>query len=162
MAVLALASCQKSGLNAFRGSYSFKSSGEVTVQRPASIFDTVPPAAYTINLPNEIGQLEISALDQKNDSVVVVLNYYDGNVVATHGRCQDREIVLKEFSYNNLKLTIDGNLNVESPVRVSAIGHIYDGNTIILNLSYRGYAMVGLLRYNISGDNIMLVANRNY
>lgn len=159
--LLALASCQKSGINLFRGSYSFKTSGEVSIQRQASLFDTIPPAAYTIALSNEIGQMEISTLDPQTDSVVVVLNYFEGDVVVTSGHCQENQIVLKDFNHITILPSIDGNINVSSTLRVHALGRIYDENTLILDMSYRGRVTVESLRYDISGDHITLVANRN-
>ena len=145
----------------FCGNYSFKTSGEVTVQRQATIFDTIPPTAFTIVLPNEIGQAEISTLDRKADSVVMVLNYYDGDVVVARGFCQGQEITLKEFTYNNLTISIENGLNVTSTVKVNATGHMYDENTLILDMNYRGRAMLGPINYNIQGEHITLVATRN-
>ena len=52
--LLALASCQKKNAPLFRGDYSFKTSGSVTLDEISFVND---PASYTVSLPNEIGQL---------------------------------------------------------------------------------------------------------
>ena len=92
---MAMASCQKSGINAFKGDYSFKSSGEVSVQRTTTIIDTtIIPAKFNFTLPNEIGQLEIRTLDRKEKSVVVVMNYMNNEVIVVHGTCEGQTITL--------------------------------------------------------------------
>ena len=60
--LLARSACQKRGMNLFRGDYSFKTSGSVTLDEIVPIGQTGEPASYTVSLPNEIGQLEISVL----------------------------------------------------------------------------------------------------
>lgn len=160
-AFVSLTSCQKKGVHLFTGDYSFKTSGEVTIQRQASMLDTVVPSTYTYILPNEIGQLEISPLNQKSDSVVVVINYLDGEVTVTRGRCVDQHLSLQQFSRNNMGFSINGTTDLKSKVTVFASGEIYDENTIILNLVYWGSSTIGPLTYNINGDNIRMVAYRN-
>ena len=59
--LMALTSCQKKNAPLFRGDYSFKTSGSVTLDE---INAEDEPASFTVSLPNEIGQLEISALDK--------------------------------------------------------------------------------------------------
>ena len=159
--LLAFCACQKSGINAFRGDYSFKTSGDVTVQRLQLPFDTVTHPAFTFHLPNDIGQLQINTLDRDNDSVIVVMNHFNGQVVVAHGRCDGQELTLKEFQRNDLILSIEGNLDLKSNLKIRATGHIYDDNTLILNMSYRGRANAGILFYDIEGNDIKMVATRN-
>ena len=156
-----LCSCQKKGIDAFQGDYSFKTSGTVTVQRQASILDTVTHAAYTFNLPNEIGQLNISTLDKHNDSVLVVLNYLNGEVIVTQGYCQGQAITLKSFQRNALNLNIDAQTSVKSPIKVRAEGTIYDDNTIVFDMTYRGKVSIGMLTYKVDSDDVRMVAYRN-
>ena len=92
--LIALASCQKKNAPLFRGDYSFKTSGSVTLEE---INPEDEPASFTVSLPNEIGQLEISALDNGKDSVLVVMNTMGGEVVVTHAFCKDNEIFLRNF-----------------------------------------------------------------
>jgi len=160
-AFLSLTSCQKKGVPLFLGDYSFKTSGEVEIQRNSSPFDTLTPATFTYSLPNEIGQLEIKPLNHKSDSVVVVMNYLNGEVVVTHGKCEGQHISLKQFKRNNLSFTIDGTYDFKSKVSVFASGDIYDANTIILNLTYWGKTTVGPLSFKIEGNDIKMVADRN-
>ena len=155
--LLALASCQKKNAPLFRGDYSFKTSGSVTAKRNFAS----DPATFNITLDNEIGQLEIAKLDRKNDSLVVVMNYLNGEVIVTHAHCKGQNITFKSFKRNALKVAVDGNVDVLCEVNVKASGTMYDENTLILNLTYDGEAAVGLLKYILHGDDIHMVATRN-
>ena len=55
IALLALSSCQKSGMQLFRGDYSFKISGSVIFEETVSDEDPIEPLSFTASLPNEIG-----------------------------------------------------------------------------------------------------------
>ena len=155
--LFALASCQKSGRHLFRGDYSFKTSGSVTLDE---IDPEDEPASYTVGLPNEIGQLEISALGNDRDSLLVVMNTMGGEVVVTHALCDGNEIFLKDFTKNTLLFTGDS-ITLRNEVRVQASGQMYEDNTIILNMVYDGEAETAERLFSIHGDNIRMVAIRN-
>jgi uncharacterized Zn ribbon protein len=158
--LLAFTSCQKRGMNLFRGDYSFKTSGSVTLDEIVAVGETTEPASYTVSLPNEIGQLEISALGNEKDSVVVVMNTMGGEVVVTHAFCKDNEIFLKDFTKNTLLFTGDS-ITLKNEVRVKASGQMYEDNTIILNMIYDGEAETSERNFKIHGDNIKMAAIRN-
>ena len=154
--LLALAACQKKNAPLFRGDYSFKTSGSVTLEE-INAEDT--PASYTIGLPNEIGQLEIKDLDNGRDSVLVVMNTMWGEVVVTHAFFQDNEIFLKDFTKNTLLFTGDS-LTLKNELRVHATGQMYENNTLILNMIYQGEAETNERTFEIYGDNIRMAAIR--
>ena len=155
--LMALASCQKKNVPLFRGDYSFKTSGSVTLDE---INAEDEPASYTVSLPNEIGQLEISALDNGKDSVLVVMNTMGGEVVVTHACCKDNEIFLRDFKKNTLLFTGDS-LTLKNDLRVHASGQMYEGNTLILNMTYEGEAETNNRSFKIYGDDIRMAAIRN-
>ena len=154
--LIALASCQKKNAPLFRGDYSFKTSGSVTLNEIV----TDEPASYTVGLPNEIGQLEISELGNGKDSVLVVMNTMGGEVVVTHAFCKDNEIFLKDFTKNTLLFTGDS-LTLKNDLRVHATGQMYEDNTLILNMIYEGEAETNERTFEIYGDNIRMAAIRN-
>ena len=156
-ALMALASCQKKNATLFRGDYSFKTSGSVTLEE---INPEDEPTSYTISLPNEIGQLEIKDLDNGKDSVLVVMNTMGGEVVVTHAFCKDNEIFLRDFKKNTLLFTGDS-LTLKNDLRVSAKGQMYDDNTLILNMTYEGEAESNERSFKIYGDDIRMAAIRN-
>lgn len=155
--LMVLSACQKKNAQLFRGDYSFKTSGNVTAKR----VNTSDSAEFNITLNNEIGQLQIASLNKKHDSLVVVMNYMNGDVVVTHACCQGQNISLKEFKHNSLKVSFDGNIDMLCEVNVNANGTMYDENTLILNMTYNGVASVENLKYNLYGDDIKMVATRN-
>ena len=155
--LLALASCQKKNAPLFRGDYSFKTSGSVTLDE---INNEDEPASYTVSLPNEIGQLEISDLGNGKDSVLVVMNTMGGEVVITHALCKDNEIFLRDFKKNTLLFTGDS-LTLKNDLLVKASGQMYENNTLILNMTYEGEAETNDHTFKIYGDDIRMAAIRN-
>lgn len=157
-ALMALASCQKKNAPLFRGDYSFKTSGSVTLE------EIVPQGemgeTFTVGLPNEIGQLEISDLGNGKDSVLVVMNTMGGEVVVTHALCKDNEIFLRDFKKNTLLLTGDS-LTLKNDLRVKATGRMYEDNTLILNMIYDGEAERNERSFKVFGDDIRMAAIRN-
>ena len=154
------ASCQKKNAPLFRGDYSFKTSGSVVLDEIVAEDDTIEPSSYTVSLPNEIGQLEISDLDNGKDSVLVVMNTMGGEVVVTHAFCRDNEIFLKDFTKNTLLFTGDS-LTLKNDLRVHATGQMYKNNTLILNMIYEGEAETNERTFEVYGDNIRMAAIRN-
>ena len=157
-ALLALASCQKKNAPLFRGDYSFKTSGSVTLDE--IVTNGEEGDSFTVSLLNEIGQLEISVLGNEKDSVVVVMNTMGGEVVVTHALCKDNEIFLKDFTKNTLLFTGDS-ISLKNEVRVSASGQMYEDNTLIINMIYDGEAETNERNFKIHGDNIRMAAIRN-
>ena len=156
-ALMALASCQKKNAPLFRGDYSFKTSGSVTLNE---INTEDEPSSFTVSLPNEIGQLEIKDLDNGKDSVLVVMNTMGGEVVVTHALCQDNKIFLRDFKKNTLLFTGDS-LTLKNELRVQASGQMYEDNTLILNMTYEGEAETNERSFKIYGDDIRMAAIRN-
>ena len=155
--LMALAACQKKNAPLFRGDYSFKTSGSVTLDE---IDPEDEPTTYTVSLPNEIGQLEISDLGNGKDSVLVVMNTMGGEVVVTHAFCQDNEIFLKDFTKNTLLFTGDS-LTLKNDLHVKASGKMYEENTLILNMTYQGEAESNERNFKVYGDDIRMAATRN-
>ena len=156
--LLALSSCQKKNAPLFRGDYSFKTSGSVTLEEIVPQGET--GETFTVGLPNEIGQLEISTLDNGKDSVLVVMNTMGGEVVVTHAFCKDNEIFLRDFKKNTLLFTGD-TITLKNEVRIHATGRMYENNTLILNMTYDGEAATNNRDFKIHGDDIRMAAMRN-
>ncbi len=155
--LMALSACQKKNVPLFRGDYSFKTSGSVTLDE---INAEDEPVSYTVSLPNEIGQLEISDLGNGKDSVLVVMNTMGGEVVVTHALCKDNEIFLRDYKKNTLLFTGDS-LTLKNDLRVSAKGQIYEDNMLILNMVYEGEAETNDHSFKVYGDDIRMAATRN-
>ena len=155
---MALTSCQKKNAPLFRGDYSFKTSGSVTLEEIVPQGET--GETFTVGLPNEIGQLEISTLDNGKDSVLVVMNTMGGEVVVTHAFCKDNKIFLRDFNKNTLLFTGDS-ITLKNELRVKASGQMYENNTLILNMTYEGEAETNDRSFKVYGDGIRMAAIRN-
>ena len=155
--LMALVACQKKNAPLFRVDYSYKTTGTVTLDE---IDPEDEPTTYTVSLPNEIGQLEISDLGNGKDSVLVVMNTMGGEVVVTHAFCKDNEIFLRDFKKNTLLFTGDS-LTLKNDLRVKASGQMYEDNTLILNMTYDGEAESNERSFKIYGDDIRMAATRN-
>ena len=156
--LLAMAACQKKNAPLFRGDYSFKTSGSVVLDEIVANGETGD--SFTVSLPNEIGQLEISDLGNGKDSVLVVMNTMGGEVVVTHAFCKDNEIFLRDFKKNTLLFTGDS-LTLKNDLRVKASGQMYEDNTLILNMTYDGEAESNERSFKVYGDDIRMAATRN-
>ena len=156
--LMALAACQKKNAPLFRGDYSFKTSGSVVLDE--IVTDGETGDKFTVSLPNEIGQLEISDLDNGKDSVLVVMNTMGGEVIVTRALCQDNKIFLRDFTKNTLLFTGDS-ITLKNEVRVQATGQMYENNTLIINMIYDGEAETNERNFRIHGDDIRMAAMRN-
>lgn len=164
LCLLALTSCHKSGVNLFAGDYSFKSSGELSITAQAVIDSSniIIPAVLNASLSNDIGQLNISISDKKNDQVIVVFNYLNGEVVVTTGTCEGNLIQLDEFQRNTLPISINTPFSVSSTyITVNASGQMYDDNMIVFDMTYKGTVKIGSVTYNITDKDLKMVAYRN-
>jgi hypothetical protein len=156
--LMALAACQKKNAPLFRGDYSFKTSGSVVLDE--IVTDGEKGDSFTVSLPNEIGQLEISDLDNGKDSVLVVMNTMGGEVIVTRALCQDNKIFLCDFTKNTLLFTGDS-ITLKNEVRVQASGQMYENNMLIINMIYDGEAETNERNFKIYGDDIRMAAMRN-
>lgn len=163
MGLLALTSCHKSGVSLFVGDYSFKTTGEISIRANAVIdsSNVTIPAFLNVNLSNDIGQLNICASDEKNDQVIAVFNYLNGDVTVTTGTCNGNTIELDEFRHDFLPVSVTTLLSNNFYINVSGTGQMYDDNMIIFDMKYDGKAQVGSVTYKIKDKDIKIVAYRN-
>lgn len=158
-----LSSCKKDGVRLFIGDYSFKTSGEIaiSVETEYEGMDLPIPASLNVSLSNDIGQLNISAMDKKSGKVMVVINYLTGDVVTTTGTCDGDYIRLDEFQRTILPVSISTLFSTYYYINVSGTGHIYDENTIVFDMDYNGRGTIGSVTYKIKDKDIKMVAYRN-
>jgi len=164
-ALVILSSCTKSGVNLFVGDYSFKTSGEATITAQAIIDDisATIPAEMNIDLGSDIGQLNISVSDKKRQEVLVVINYVNGDVVTTHGICNGKTIQLDEFQRNTLPISINSSLlPTNSYITMSGKGQVYNDNIIVFDMTIKGRSTIGPVTYQVSDNNVQMVAFRNW
>ena len=159
--LLTLTSCQKSGVNLFVGDYSFKTSGDISITATTVIDENnvTIPASLDVSLSNDIGQLNISVSDKKNDEVIVVMNYLNGDVVVTTGTCDGKTIELEEFQRDILPVSVSTLLSSFS-IKVGGTGQMYD-DMIVFDMTYKGKATIESVTYKIKEKDVKMVAYRN-
>lgn len=160
LSMLSLLSCQRGGVNLFRGDYSYKISGSLTMEEIVN--DTsVEPRIMHFRLDDEIGQMEISTLDKKENLVNVTMNTMGGSVHVTRGHIEGKTIVFDTFNrFITLKdNTIPAPLSCE--VDVSGQGELFDNKTMLITLDYNGEYKFLNNTFIITDTDIVMVAQRN-
>jgi len=151
-----LSSCRKKGVPLFCGDYSYKMTGTVVFEP----VDSDNPSVE-LSITNEIGSLDISTLDRKDGTVMVVMNAIDGELSTTSAHCSGTEISFDKFE-RTLRLTnIASGINTRCKVDVEAEGDMYDDETMIVNVRFSGRHTYLGKEYDIKGDDILMVAYRN-
>ncbi|MDD4142359.1 MAG: hypothetical protein PHR20_06170 [Bacteroidales bacterium] len=123
-----LTSCEKNYSKKFTGDYTFKTTGTITVEmeETSSVMD--------IELTNEIGQLDIMDVDEK-DRVLVIKDVLNGDIYTAYAQVTDNAIGLDTISITR-QLYIDTTLYL---IEIkSAITGVMYGDKIIFNEVYSG------------------------
>ncbi len=154
LSCLFLSSCQKEGVQVFKGDYTYKTSGEITL--------TVGGIPNPVKLVNQTGQMDIIDIGE-DDRVMVIKTSLTGNVTNGYATIDGDQITFDPVtSKETIILLVE---NGTATITSRASGKIYDGNTIIINETYDGtFAGQGVnlnVTGTISGDSILTVAERN-
>lgn len=154
LSCLFLSSCQKDGVKVFKGDYTYKTSGKITV--------TISGVANPVKLLNRTGQMDIIDIGE-DDRVMVVKTSLTGDVTSGYATIDGDKIIFDPVTFNEtLILLVENGM---ATITSNASGKIYENNTIIINETYEGI-FAGQGSYlnvlgTISGDSILTVADRN-
>lgn len=160
VSVLSLLSCRREGIGLLRGDYSYKISGTLTMEEIVNDTNETPRVIY-FRLDDEIGQMEISTFDKKENLVNVTMNTMGGSVFVTRGHVEGRTIILEEF---NRFITLRSSTlpaHKDCEVTVAGEGELFDNKTILITLRYNGQCEIFNSTYVISDSDIRMVAQRN-
>ena len=138
-ALLLLTSCN-SEIQQLTGTYSYKASGEASIENVSTSLD------------DEIGTLEVIPINKK-DSFRLIFNQVGGPVYTTVGLLynEGKKLDLKKF-----ERSINASA-INYSVQVTGDGDILDG-IIMLKLNYFGQSSAGI---DIKCDNVLMVAKKN-
>ncbi len=154
LSCLFLSSCQKEGVKVFKGDYTYKTSGKITV--------SIGGIPNPVKLLNQTGQMDIIDIGE-DDRVMVVKTSLTGNVTSGYATIDGDQITFDPVtSTETIILLVE---NGTATITSHASGKIYDEKTIIINETYDGI-FGGQGSYlnvtgTISGDSILTVAERN-
>lgn len=151
-------SCTKEGPARFRGNYTFKTGGSLTV-RPA---DDPEAESSTVYLADESGQMDVLVADKSSGSMIITMNALGGSVT-TFDATADGSVLSIYPQSRRVSLSLLGSSDAVRPsvtVEVSGTGVRYD-DVLILSLDYSGsYSLAGT-EYEIIGSDIECVAKLN-
>ena len=154
LSCLFLSSCQKEGVKVFKGDYTYKTSGKITV--------SIGGIPNPVNLLNKTGQMDIIDIGEE-DRVMVVKTSLTGNVTSGYATIDGDQIAFDPVTFNETLILLVENGTATITSRAS--GKIYDDNTIIINETYDGtFAGQGSflnVTGTISSDSVLTVAERN-
>lgn len=156
MMVCAAASCSKEGAELFEGSWSFKTSGTVSLV-PVGPDGTPLAEAVTLPLKSESGQMTV--VGTGDDEMILTMNIIAGDVYVFDAEAHEDEFVL-EAEPKVVGVTVSADETVYAAVQASGEGERY-GDMIIIEWDYTGGSVMDGLTYVITDSRVETVAKLN-
>ena len=168
MSLLALAllfsvACTRSGSKFFRGNYSFKASGTLTVgfTRTSSSQTGSETASYETSLSSESGQMNI--LENGGGAMVVTMSIVNGPVLVFDAECEGSTLTL---SPGRREISLKDEIGSDMKMNVTMSGEAEKlDNVVIFTMHYEGEKQVekltGSVKYVIEDSHVQCVATEN-
>lgn len=169
MSLLALAllfsvACTRSGSKFFRGNYSFKASGTLTVgfTRTSSSQTGSETASYETSLSSESGQMNI--LENGGGAMVVTMSIVNGPVLVFDAECEGSTLTLSPVR-REISLKDEIGSDMKMNVTMSGEAEKLD-NVVIFTMHYEGEKQVekltgSVVKYVIEDSHVQCVATEN-
>lgn len=160
---LVLAGCQKTGPDAFKGNFSFKTGGYVEISgkaKPLLKEEPLRDTSFIRHLPNESGQMHIVA--NKNGSMKVTMNITGGNPVVFDATATNDAITLAPVDRQMIvypDMTTLGQ-DISMMLSIGGVGHRYQ-NMIIFDMEVKGKYNTLLIEGEISKSYVTCIATEN-
>lgn len=182
--------CEKEGAQRFKGNYTFKTGGTLTVKTLAAADESDKPAEpenpadepagsegrtgseepsasdgelSTVPIVSESGQMDIIVTDKTSGDMIVTMNILGGTVITFNATADGKTLNIIPFSRQVTLSPANYSADTLRPaadVEISGYGERFD-NIIIFRLEYRGdYTFAGK-DYEITGSSIDCVAKQN-
>lgn len=158
LGLLALVSCNREGPGAFKGYYSFKTGGFLTVTGTVSDEKGERDTSFVRHLVAESGQMHV--LREDGDKMIVTMNITGGDPAVFPAKVNGSEIVLEPVLRNVLVRPAVGDDAVRHDFKVSGTGHKYD-NMILFDLTYEGDFRHLNLQGTVTGSEVKCIATEN-
>lgn len=149
-----LCSCTKEGTGRFKGNYSFKTSGSISVREK----NNTSAEVIRLNLSDESGQMDILETDGTNGGMMVTMNVLSGPVLVFDAEADGK--VLNLLPKTRILTVRHGVEHMSVEVLVEGTGNRYD-NSLIFNLNYSGTYVRGDIEYEIIESDVQCVAKKN-
>lgn len=149
-------SCSKEGPGRFEGSWSFKTSGTLTVASKDSEGNVT--GVLPVSFVTEAGQMHVVRKEDEEE-MLVTMNVIGGDVVAYQAVASGKELSLLA-SARRLALNV-GDMTVVHPiVMAEGTGKRYD-DVLVIEFQFSGSIEVGNVTYEIIGSDVECVAVQN-
>jgi len=165
-----LTGCQKEGIDSIGTSYTYKTSGSVTLV-PSAFAKMTPEqiAAYkqmggtidtvTVAMTPEQGQMNVAVKDKSQKQVVVSWNDILGNVSTAEATVDGSNLTLNP-SYKSIQLTDGSQIIGGGFVCFVGAGTQYD-NILIIPMKYQGEVVISEVYLTVIDSNVQCVAKAN-
>lgn len=153
--------CTKEGAPRFKGNYTFKTSGTVTV-RPSG---DEGAEQTVISLIDENGQLDVVMTDRNSGDMVVAMNIVGGSVLTFNAVAEGRTLTITPFTRHLVipvedDSAIGGTALPEAAVTVSGYAERYT-DALLFWIEYTGTYTVDGVEYEIVDSDISCWAKEN-
>lgn len=154
--LLFTASCSKEGPKWFEGSWSFKTSGSMTVAVKDSV--GMVTSVIPVSLVTESGQMHVVRKD-RDGNMLVTMNAIGGDVTVYEAVASGKEL---SFGASGRRLSMNlGDMTLVHPNVVSTgVGERFD-DVLVVRFSYTGEVRLGNTVYEIVGSDVECVATLN-
>lgn len=152
--LLSVCACDKTSVDDFKGSYSFKTSGYFRAAREDS--DQI----LTFNIPTRSGQMDIVSGKGSGSDLIISMNITGGDLQIYYADLSDNRLVLVPVE-RNLEIVGDDEYNsVEAHLTVLGDASKYD-DIVLFRIGYNGQFTYGGNVYNIISSDINCRAKLN-
>ncbi|MCM1177339.1 MAG: hypothetical protein NC308_02630 [Clostridium sp.] len=158
-AILAISACEKEGTPRFRGNYTFKTGGTLTVRST----DAVASENSTISIVSENGQMDIVTTDKSTGEMIVTMNIVGGPAVRFNARADGKTLTLSPVRRQVSLSPANTSSEILRPladVAVGGTGERYD-NLVIFRLDYEGSYTYAGKEYEIVASSVDCIAKQN-
>lgn len=154
-AITVLASCNKDKMIEFKGDYTFKTGGYVTL---VSVVDSI--TTFTLTIQPETGQMQILDVEDEGDKdrVLVTMNILGGGAVVFDASVDGDEIMVEP--YTRVITLTDNFKTYNAQVTIEGNGRMID-NTIVFNITFSEFSMIDYIPFTLSQSKIEQVAKKN-
>lgn len=161
VSVVLAVSCTKEGAPRFKGNYTFKTSGTITV-RPSG---DEAAEAVRISLSDESGQMDIVTADKSSGNMVVAMNIVGGSVMTFDAVADGKTLTVTPFSRQlTVPVAEEGGLmeisHPEATVTVTGYAERY-ADALLFWLEYQGTYTWEDVEYEIVDSDISCWAREN-
>ena len=158
--ILTAVSCTKEGPSRFKGNYTFKTSGTITVRPEGD--DQAGTTVFTLS--DENGQMDVVARDKSSGDMVVAMNILGGSVLTFDAVADGMRMNITPFTRQlTVPVIEEGVFEVVPPVAsVTVTGYAERyADALLFRLEYEGSYTFRDVKYEIVRSDISCWAKEN-